>query len=514
MTRTSWSKWGRVAASAMLTIAGGWLAFEGSAWHQQRSERQAIEVALPALSSEIHALLNEVQSRLLIANVPDLLGREQLSPLLRELHGEFAFVVELGLHDIEGRLLRSTRPSSTGRMLDPGRATLHETALNTETVGYSSPYGGNSQESAGRLVDLFVPAKRGERQSIIATLSVPNLLRQAREKTGHGLLAGIELAVWPTDAPASTARDSQHTLSFEHQGLRLTLGATVTPGAQTRAMAVLRWLMALLGAACVSLIILWTQAARLRKLARERYAQLEKQVNADARTAILGEMSTAIAHELNHPLGAISNYAYGLEKMARQQGLAPSFIDGISQIRNEAQRGAEVIKSIRSFLHRDASEPETIDVRELLREMRPLLDMQAHSLGCRLSVEAGRGLQVQCPKTLLQQAILNLTRNGLEAMQDVPRVNRLLQVRASKERDSGRVTLAVVDSGPGLSESAQRSLFKPFFTTKKDGLGIGLSLCQSIAERHDGVLRWKNNVEGGACFELEIPSQAGARGTA
>jgi len=114
----------------------------------------------------------------------------------------------------------------------------------------------------------------------------------------------------------------------------------------------------------------------------------------------------------------------------------------------------------------------------------------------------------------LQQVLLNLARNGLEAMSNVPKPSRHLRINAALNPKTGRASFVVTDSGHGISDDTRKSLFKPFFTTKKDGLGIGLSLCLSIAERQGGTVSWSNNQEGGASFEIELPVEHYAKVTA
>jgi two-component system sensor histidine kinase DctS len=270
----------------------------------------------------------------------------------------------------------------------------------------------------------------------------------------------------------------------------------------------LQWLFACFGGLVALSLSLWVRGLRYRKLTKSRLEEIEKKMQSDARIATLGEMSTAIAHELNQPLGAISNYAYAAEKIAKQQpNPEPALLEGLTQIRREAERGAEVIKSIRNFIRREEMSSEQIDVAAMLNDLRPILELQAQSQGSNLSIEVKDNLVVNCSKALLQQVILNLTKNGLDAMRDLPKASRSLQIKAGLNETTHRVMFEVIDSGHGISEEVKKSLFKPFFTTKKDGLGIGLNLCLSIAERQGGTVMWQNNLTGGARFVLELPAK-------
>jgi two-component system sensor histidine kinase DctS len=299
---------------------------------------------------------------------------------------------------------------------------------------------------------------------------------------------------------------------LERHGLKVTLIGEAAR-AQAESAFVIRWLLALLGGLLVLFVSLWFRNLRLRQHTKLRLTQMEERMQSDARIATLGEMSTAIAHELNQPLGAISNYAYAAEKIAQQfASTDPALLEGLKQIRHEAQRGADVVKSIRSFIRREETVAELIDVSVMMNDLIPLLDLQAQSQGSKLSIEIEEGLRVHCSKALLQQVLLNLSRNGLEAMADIPKAARHLRIQAFMNPQTRRASFTVIDSGHGISEETRKSLFKPFFTTKKDGLGIGLSLCLSIAERQGGTVSWKNNQEGGASFALELPAEHYAKG--
>ncbi|WP_194943063.1 sensor histidine kinase [Limnohabitans sp. 2KL-27] len=341
-------------------------------------------------------------------------------------------------------------------------------------------------------------------------MSAAELLKASLQELERETASGLELVIQEiTQAlpqPAPTTRWPLAQWLFERNGLRLTLSGSVSAPMADSA-AVLQWLLACLGGLSTLTVSLWVRGLRVRRLTKLRLAEIEKKMQSDARIATLGEMSTAIAHELNQPLGAICNYAYAAEKIAKQQSHPePALLEGLAQIRHEAERGAEVIKSIRNFIRREEMASEQIDVAVMLNDLMPILELQAQSQGSRLGVEVKDNLKINCSKALLQQVILNLTKNGLDAMKDLPRAARFLQIKAGVNEDTQRITFEVIDAGHGISEEVQKSLFKPFFTTKKDGLGIGLNLCLSIAERQGGTVRWQNNATGGARFVLELPA--------
>jgi two-component system sensor histidine kinase DctS len=141
----------------------------------------------------------------------------------------------------------------------------------------------------------------------------------------------------------------------------------------------------------------------------------------------------------------------------------------------------------------------------LFEKLKPLLNIQAQRNGCEVEIRADHSLTVLCERTLLEQVIINLTNNGFEAMQDTPRALRRLTLTAQLEPKTRSVMVIVSDNGSGINDDYAQSLFKPFFTTKPEGLGIGLNLCQTIAEQQGGAISWHNKSGQGAEFVLRLP---------
>ena len=496
-----------------LSIFGGLIGFWSGGWYLHLVEQRALQTALPALSRALDQTLGELESRLNTDHYLDVNSPSQLATVFQVLREEVPFVSALEIRDSEGALLlTSATPSRTDiRLLSPGYAALFESAVKSGRPGYSSIYAESMRGHGGHFFDLFIVSRWGQKQGLIAKLSASDLLRISRETLDKEVMSGLDLEIkeamllTPQEAPKAIWAATQWL--FERNGLRLTLSGQASAPLANTTLA-LQWLFAGLGGLAALSVSLWIRGLRYRKLTKSRLEEIEKKMQSDARIATLGEMSTAIAHELNQPLGAISNYAYAAEKIAKQQpNPEPALLEGLTQIRREAERGAEVIKSIRNFIRREEMSSEQIDVAAMLNDLRPILELQAQSQGSNLSIEVKDNLVVNCSKALLQQVILNLTKNGLDAMRDLPKTSRLLQIKAGLNETTQRVMFEVIDSGHGISEEVKKSLFKPFFTTKKDGLGIGLNLCLSIAERQGGTVMWQNNLTGGARFVLELPAK-------
>ena len=215
-------------------------------------------------------------------------------------------------------------------------------------------------------------------------------------------------------------------------------------------------------------------------------------------------MAAGIAHEINQPLAAISTYAQGCRRLL-ENGLrdAQELADPLDKIVTQAMRAGEVIRRLRSFIKKSASELELVDANELVADVVKLAEVDARKHGIPVELQLADNLPaVRVDPVQLQQVILNLIRNALEAMEETPRERASVKVHTSLE-SSGQVCVRVVDSGPGLSEDQLARVFDPFFTTKATGMGMGLSISHSIITAHGGQLTVHNNPSGsGATFVI------------
>ena len=244
---------------------------------------------------------------------------------------------------------------------------------------------------------------------------------------------------------------------------------------------------------------------RVEDLARRQQEALQ----ARSRLATLGEMASTLSHELNQPLAAITSYAAACENLI---GLTPARPESVRQalhgIRAQAERAGQVIRSVQSFLRRRAVERTEVDLVALVRGLEPLLNLQAARNGARIDIAVPPGTSVFADRTMLEQVLLNLTRNGFEAMSDVPPDQRVLELNAAAavaDERGERVVVSVVDRGRGVPPEAVPQLFTAFFTTKREGMGLGLSLCRSVIEQHGGQLHYRPRPGGGSVFVFDLP---------
>jgi two-component system sensor kinase FixL len=245
-----------------------------------------------------------------------------------------------------------------------------------------------------------------------------------------------------------------------------------------------------------------------QQAAEEQAIVHREQLNHVGRLTTMGEMAAAMAHELNQPLAAIANYTGAcLRLLGRDDSSIDEVSKALSAIDKQAHRAAEVIQRIRDFARGRSAQRASVEVRSLISEILPLaaIDAKANHTDLRIRIEKDLP-SLWVDRVEIQQVILNLLRNGVDAMSEVPENNRRLDLRIWKE-DPETVHIAITDRGHGVSEQAAEQLFTPFFTTKKTGMGMGLAISRSIIKAHGGSLEFRNNPVCGATFDLLLPTR-------
>jgi len=224
------------------------------------------------------------------------------------------------------------------------------------------------------------------------------------------------------------------------------------------------------------------------------------------RVSVLGELSGAIAHELNQPLTAIlSNAQAALQLLTHQAPDLEEVRDALGDIVHEDNRAGEVIKRIRGFLKKGQSKTETVDVNDLAESTISLLHSELIARQINLDVNLTYGLPTVVGDPIqLQQVILNILMNAMDAMVSTPVGQRHLAICTSLDKN-GLVEVSIRDSGTGIKPADESRLFEPFYTTKDQGLGLGLALCSSIVEAHGGKVSLTNHNDGGAIAALSLP---------
>jgi signal transduction histidine kinase len=224
------------------------------------------------------------------------------------------------------------------------------------------------------------------------------------------------------------------------------------------------------------------------------------------RCATAGEMSASIAHELKQPLTAIHSNAEALELMLNSASWDLREIRDIAaDIRKDDERASEVLRRLRGLVRKGAFEPQDINLSETVSEVFAFISVLANARGVVLRcVPAPQLLRVRGDRVQLQQVVLNLIVNGIDALADKPPGHRWITGRM-KQRDETFAEVAISDSGHGIPSDRLGRLFEPFFTTKEQGMGMGLSIARNIVEAHGGRIWAENRIDGGAIFRLILP---------
>ena len=263
----------------------------------------------------------------------------------------------------------------------------------------------------------------------------------------------------------------------------------------------------------MSAILDLTEQRRIEDINRTAQERLQ----ATARLATMGEMASLLSHELNQPLAAIASYTTGTLNLLQDpagQGWADDVRLAVKRIAEQAERAGRVIKSVSDFVRRRQSVHEVVAPAALFDAIAPLLLLQAKKQGVRVSVQVKPGTpDVRCDRTMVEQVLLNLARNGMQAMPEgePPQTSGLRVLRLSAEvkhanAERAWVQFAVTDYGHGLDPDVQAQLFTPFVSTKPEGMGLGLSLCRTVVEQHGGHLRFEAAVPRGTVFQFTLPA--------
>lgn len=266
-----------------------------------------------------------------------------------------------------------------------------------------------------------------------------------------------------------------------------------------------------------------SEQRRVEELSRASQERLQ----ATARLATVGEMASLLSHELNQPLAAISSYATGsinlLEAAPQDSGVlaaSPAQAEqlrdlrmALTQIARQAERAGKVIKSVHDFVRRRDQAREAVPAQQLLDAILPLVSLQARKLGVRVHTQVEPGLPpVWCDRTMVEQVLLNLARNAMQAMDDPALPARVLDLRvgrAASNQHTAWVEFAVTDLGTGIPPEVGERLFTPFFTTRQEGMGLGLSMCRTVIEQHGGFLGFAPHEPRGTVFTFTLPAKDG-----
>ncbi len=257
--------------------------------------------------------------------------------------------------------------------------------------------------------------------------------------------------------------------------------------------------------AMVSLTGLLLAAAIAGRRAVEDEARLYlHELSHAGRLSAMGEMAAGLAHELNQPLCAIATYAQAARRMVSEDS-EPALSRALTRLDDSAQRAGAIIRQMRGFLRRGSPETEPVDVNELVRDSleltAPTLRHGEVTVQTRLAADLPT---VPAAPVQIHQVLVNLVRNAVEALQERPSTQRFIEIATARDGDE-YVAVSVADSGPGVPDGLNESLFEPFVSARDEGLGLGLSISRSIIEHHGGTLSVTPRAGGGAIFRFVLP---------
>ena len=299
----------------------------------------------------------------------------------------------------------------------------------------------------------------------------------------------------------------------DRAGLLSGLGAAqADDGAEVRAphsghWYALHWRRLALGNGEVDLLTAVDISERLQALDTHKHQQ--EKLLFTSRLMSVGEMAATLAHELNQPLAAIVNYLNGSLRLVGQAGGPAQVERALLAARTQAEHAAAVISRVREFVRAREPRRDAQDVGVIASTVLELLRLEAERQQLCIDLALAPGLPaVYADRVMVEQVLLNLVKNAIEAMRAMPAGQRELRIEGRVNLDD-EVEVRVLDRGGGLSPAESEQLFSPFFTTKTDGLGIGLAICRSIIEYHEGRLFFEARPGGGSVFAFTLPRAEG-----
>lgn len=244
-----------------------------------------------------------------------------------------------------------------------------------------------------------------------------------------------------------------------------------------------------------------------RQQAEQKLLSQQNELAHVVRVSTAGELASGLAHELNQPLSAISSYAQGcIWRLESGRITQDELREIIQRMVSEAERAGAIIQRLRGFLRKEHALCRPTDINGAVRDAMELFNAEANKRGISLSRDLQEDLPPVCSETIqLQQVIINLLRNAADALKGLPAERLRIELSTRHDPDEGMVHIDVRDFGPGIDPDSKPHLFEPFFTTTSDGMGLGLSLSQSIVESHGGTIRVIDDVHPGACFSILLP---------
>ena len=243
-----------------------------------------------------------------------------------------------------------------------------------------------------------------------------------------------------------------------------------------------------------------------RRNGKHQLEQKQHELAHVARVAAMGELASVIAHELDQPLTAVVSNAEAVRHLLKSD--SPDLVEAdeaLSDVIESAMRVSTIVQRERRLLRKSRLEFEPLDLNDTVCEIEPFIRGEARRAGVAVEFDLAKNLPpVTGDRVQLQQVVLNLARNGVQAMREEPMRSRQLFIRTTRAGD-GEATLTVTDAGPSVDPARFERMFEPFYTTKSNGLGMGLAISKSILDAHHGRIWATRNEEGGITMHIALP---------
>ena len=244
-----------------------------------------------------------------------------------------------------------------------------------------------------------------------------------------------------------------------------------------------------------------TERRHIEQINQQQQQQLERA----ARLATMGELASVLSHELNQPLSAIASYATGAGNLLERSASKADLSEALTLIQEQAQRAGSIVHRVHDFIQRRQEHRETIDLVQIVRAVQALVLLQSGPMGIRVAYDLpNQPVMVIADRVMIEQVILNLTRNAIQALSDVPAPRQQVDFKIQLNSPQ-QVKCSVVDHGPGVAPNIASELFGMYVTTKAEGMGIGLNICRTVIERFGGTLWHEETPGGGASFIFTMP---------
>ncbi|PUE11079.1 hypothetical protein B9Z51_01765 [Limnohabitans sp. T6-5] len=366
-------------------------------------------------------------------------------------------------------------------------------ALELQTPTYSALYKWRDKQ----VVDLFIPHDGPSSVAYVLTLDTQPWTQVVGEDDDKML----SVEVVPFHKKPSKEVSSYYLNFPEWEGLWTLKFQSKDP--MLGILAALRPAFFVITLMVIGMFFLHWRNFQLRQKTEAQLQEQSRLLDKQSRLSMLGEMSASLAHEINQPLTSISNYAVAGQLQLQRTDPNSPLQPLLQKIHEQSQRAAQVLVAVRGMTQPGPMDVAEVDLKGLLAGLEPHLRWLCaqHQVGLKILCNAH--WRARLNPILFEQVILNLVKNSLQALDESPRSSKRIKIQVSSAH--GMLDIEVADNGPGIDPDHAPRIFDSFFTTKAQGLGIGLKLCRSVIERHNGRLTLQKNSLGGACFLISLP---------